>query len=313
MDIVFMGTPELAVPILKSLVESGLNVTAVITQPDRPVGRKQILTAPPVKVFAKETGLTVVQPLKIRTDEARAQLEPLLAGQDVSIVAAYGRILPKWMLDAPRHGSINVHFSLLPKYRGAAPINWAIANGETETGVTIMQMDEGLDTGPILSQRSISIGEQETAPELSTRLSAIGAEMIVEVLRRVESNSITAIAQDHDKATQAPILKREDGRINWNLPAIGIVNRIRGFVPFPGCHAILKGQRVEVIKAQAVDDSTRTDAGGTVVDVSRDSISVICAGNSVLVITEVQPEGRRAMVVRDYLNGANIKIGTRLE
>src|SRR4030095_16853422 len=175
MNLTFMGTPELAVPILKSLVDNNHNVTSIITQPDRPVGRKQIATPSPVKLFAMERGLTVLQPTKIRTEEAKAQLEPILKQQDVSVVSAYGRILPKWMLDAPRYGSINVHFSLLPKYRGAAPINWAIANGEKATGVTVMQMDEGVDTGPMLAQRSTPIRADETAPKLSIRLAEIGA------------------------------------------------------------------------------------------------------------------------------------------
>ena len=169
-----MGTPALAVPILEALIDAGHEVIAVMTQPDRPVGRRQVITEPPVKVFAKARGLRVLQPPKIRTDEARTELEPLLASVDVCVVAAYGKILPKWMLDAPKYGCINVHFSLLPKYRGAAPINWAIANGESETGVTIMQMDEGLDTGPILLQRATTIDENETAPELAARLSRLG-------------------------------------------------------------------------------------------------------------------------------------------
>lgn len=308
-----MGTPELAVPILKSLLDNGHSVTTVITQPDRPVGRKQVLTSSPIKLFAVQRGLNVVQPLKIRTEEARAQFEPILKQQDVSVVAAYGRILPKWMLDAPRYGSINVHFSLLPKYRGAAPINWAIANGEKETGVTVMQMDEGLDTGPMLAQRATPIHSRETAPELSIRLAEIGAEMIVDVLKMVQANTITAIPQDDEKATLAPILKREDGRIDWNLSATDIVNRIRGFAPFPGCYAFYQQQRLEIVKAEAIEDLNQTDARGTVVDVVKDAFSVLCASNSTLKVTEVQPEGRRAMAVRDFLNGANLMIGMRLE
>jgi len=313
MNLVFMGTPELAVPILKSLADSGHNITTVITQPDRPVGRKQILTASPVKLFAIQRGLTVVQPLKIRTDEAIGQLEPLLKGQDASVVAAYGRILPKWMLDAPKYGSINIHFSLLPAYRGAAPINWAIANGEKETGVTVMQMDEGLDTGPMLARHSTPIHKDETAPELSIRLAGIGAEMIIDVLKMVEANTISAITQDHEKATLAPILKREDGRIDWNLSAIDIVNRIRGFAPFPGCYTFHRGQRLEIVKAEAIESSNQSDAAGTVVEVARDAFSVLCARNSILVVTDVQPEGRRVMAVRDFLNGSNFTIGMRLE
>jgi len=317
MNLVFMGTPALAVPILKALVDQGHNITTVITQPDRPTGRRQVITPPPVKLFALEQRLNIVQPSKLRTDEAREQLERLLAGQDAAVVAAYGRILPKWMLDAPRYGSINVHFSLLPKYRGAAPINWAIANGETVTGVTVMQMDEGLDTGPMLSQRAASIGPTETTPQLSERLSQLGAKMIVETLEMVDAGTVTSTAQNDKESTLAPILKREDARVDWSLSANEIFNRLRGFTPFPGCYTFHGEHRLEIVTAlasEALDARLPGDRPcGTVVDISKDSISVLCARDSILVVSEVQPAGRRSMVVRDYLNGSNLRIGTRLE
>src|SRR5215470_3943181 len=207
MKLVFMGTPEFAVPSLRNLVEAGHKIIAVFTQPDRPVGRKQVVTPPPVKVFAAERSLAILQPAKIRNDEARRQFEPLFKQADAGVVAAYGRILPDWMLDAPRHGCVNVHSSLLPKYRGAAPINWAIACGERETGVTIMRMDVGLDTGPMLLRRAVPIGDQETAAELTPRLAKLGAESLVEVLSKLERGEIMPESQNDAEATLAPILK----------------------------------------------------------------------------------------------------------
>ena len=312
-----MGTPALAVPILEALIGAGHEVIAVMTQPDRPVGRRQVITEPPVKVFSKSRGVRVLQPQKIRTDEARTELEPLLASVDVCVVAAYGKILPKWMLDAPEHGCINVHFSLLPKYRGAAPINWAIANGESETGVTIMQMDEGLDTGPILLQHATPIYERETAPELAARLSRLGCELIIDTLKRVEDGTIVRLPQNEAEASHARMLKREDARVNWSLPATAICDRLRGFTPFPGCHTFVAGDRLEILAAATEDlgsvEVTCAIQRGTVVAVSKDDFSVSCGDGTVLRITEVQPEGRRAMTARDYLNGPHIAIGMLLD
>jgi methionyl-tRNA formyltransferase len=237
MKLIFMGTPDFAVPSLKKLIEFGHEVFAVFTQPDRPVGRKQLITPPPVKVFAAERGIAVYQPTKIKTAEARAEIEPLFKQADAGIVAAYGRILPDWMLAAPRLGCINVHSSLLPKYRGAAPINWAIANGETETGVTIMQMDSGLDTGAMLLQGKLAIGQHETTAELTPRLAELGADLLAETLATLERGELTPTLQNNDEASHAPILKREDGQVDWTKTATEIFNRQRGFTPFPGCYA----------------------------------------------------------------------------
>jgi methionyl-tRNA formyltransferase len=311
MKLIFMGTPEFAVPILGALVNAGHQILAVFTQPDRPVGRKQIITPPPVKTFAVERGLRVEQPTKLRTPEARAAIEPLLAEADATIVAAYGRILPGWMLSAPRLGSINVHSSILPKYRGAAPINWAIARGETETGVTIMQMDEGLDTGPMLLIERTPIGAQETAPELTARLAQIGAKAIIEALARLERGELPPIPQNDTEATLAPILNRENGEIDWELGAEEILNRKRGFTPFPGCFTFLNGQRIEIIRAETGPSTTTTTATGTVIDVARDSFTVSCGRNTQLRITELQPAGKRAMSARDFLNGIHLAVGTR--
>ena len=312
-----MGTPALAVPILEALINGGHEVKTVLTQPDRPVGRRQVLTEPPIKMFAHSKGLRVLQPVKIRTEEARARLEPLLASVDACVVAAYGKILPKWMLDAPKYGCINVHFSLLPNYRGAAPINWAIANGELETGVTIMQMDEGLDTGPILLQRATTIEANETALELGTRLSKLGSQLIIEALKGIEAGTIVPVAQSDAEASLAPMLKRENARVDWSLSASAICDRLRGFTPFPGCHTLVAGNRLEILAARPEAHNSveiiNSREPGTVVAVSKDDFSVLCGEQTLLKVSRVQPEGRRAMSVRDYLNGSHITLGTLLE
>jgi methionyl-tRNA formyltransferase len=311
MKLIFMGTPEFAVPSLRNLIEAGHEILAVFTQPDRPVGRKQIITPPPVKIFAIEKGLTVHQPTKIKTAEARGQIEPLFAQADAGVVAAYGRILPDWILNAPRYGCVNIHSSLLPKYRGAAPINWAIARGERETGVTTMQMDVGLDTGPMLLKRAIPISEEETAAELTPRLAELGAELLIETLTGIEHGDITPEPQNDAEATLAPILKREDGAVDWAMSAVEIFNRLRGFTPFPGCHTVFNGRRLEIVKAQVLTDEG--GAGkfqpGVVCEVSKESFVVACGAETLLRIAEVQLEGKRAMASRDFLNGTKLQVG----
>ncbi len=315
-----MGTPEFAVPSLHKLIEAGHEIVAVFTQPDRPVGRKQVVTPPPVKVFAAGHSLAILQPAKIRNEEARLQLEPLFKQVDAGVVAAYGRILPDWMLNAPPHGCVNVHSSLLPKYRGAAPINWAIARGERETGVTIMRMDAGLDTGPTLLRRAISIGDEETAAELTPRLAELGAESLLEVLSKLERGEITPEPQNDAEATLAPILKREDGEVDWTMTATEIFNRLRGFTPFPGCYTFFNGHRLEIVKAR-VDQAAAGPGGvsedkfepGTVCEMAKtkESFVVACGEATGLRITEVQPEGKRPMAARDYLNGARLLLGAK--
>src|SRR5215216_2192654 len=233
MKLIFMGTPEFAVPSLAQLIRDGHEIAAVFTQPDKPAGRGKILQMPPVKTFALEHGIPVHQPAKIKTnEEVRAAFDRI--APDATIVAAYGKILPEWMLAVPRFGSINVHASLLPKYRGAAPINWAIANGERETGVTIMQMDAGLDTGDMFATRTVEIGSRETAVELSARLSELGAALLSETLPLIERGEIRPTPQSDEEATYAPMLKREDGLIDWRMKAREIQNRVRAFQPWPG-------------------------------------------------------------------------------
>jgi methionyl-tRNA formyltransferase len=218
------------------------------------------------------------------------------------------------MLEAPRYGFLNIHSSLLPKYRGAAPINWAIARGEQETGVTIMQMDAGLDTGAILLQRRTPIGDEETAPDLTVRLAEMGAELLIEALVKLERGELIATPQNDAEASYAPILKREDGTINWLLTAEEIFNRLRAFTPFPGCYTFLNGQRLEITQASAetMDRARRHDEPGTIDEIVKDSFVVVCGGGARLRVREVQPAGKRAMPARDFLNGAKLRVGTRL-
>jgi methionyl-tRNA formyltransferase len=309
-----MGTPEFAVPSLRKLIEAGHEIIAIFTQPDRPVGRKQVVMAPPVKVFAAEHGLAIHQPVKIKTDDARRQFEPLFKEADAGVVAAYGRILPDWMLNAPHHGCVNVHSSLLPKYRGAAPINWAVARGERETGVTIMLMDAGLDTGPVLLRRATAIGDEETAEELTPRLAELGAESLIEALNKLDRGEIKPEPQNDAGATLAPILKREDGEINWAMTATEIFNRLRGFTPFPGCYTFYSDHRLEIVKARAEPGGEAVDKvePGVVCEAARDSFAVACGGATRLRIIEVQLEGKRAMPARDFLNGARLQVGAKL-
>ncbi|HKS26290.1 MAG TPA: methionyl-tRNA formyltransferase [Pyrinomonadaceae bacterium] len=308
MRLIFMGTPDAAVPTLRRCLEDGHEVAAVWTQPDRPAGRGNRLHQPPVKEFALENGLRVHQPAKIRTEEALAEFSSYEA--DAAVVVAYGRILPATFLKAPRRGCINVHFSLLPFYRGAAPVNWAIVRGETLTGATTMQMDEGLDTGAILLQREEKIFETETAPELMTRLSEVGAELLSETLHRL--NVLEPRAQDEEKATFAPMLKREDGLIDWALDAAQIERRVRGFQPWPNAFTSLHSRRLVIWRAQALNDYEGSAACGEIVEAGGGELRVACGDRTTLRLLEVQPEGKRRMAVRDFLNGAHTSAGERL-
>ena len=303
-----MGTPPAAVKSLEKLLRDGHEIVAVYTQPDRPVGRHgHTLKFSPVKEFALENSLPVFQPVKIKTPEALETFRSHNA--DIAVVVAYGRILPESFLHSFLNGAINVHFSLLPKYRGAAPVNWAIVNGEKVTGVTTMIMDIGLDTGDILLQRETEIGPEETSPELMDRLAVLGAELLSETLVKVET--LAAIEQDPGEATLAPIMKKEDGIIDWNMPAGEINNRVRGFQPFPTAYTFYSGKRLIVWKAQLVDSGTSGNAG-QVLEAHGETLSVLCGENSVLQLVEVQIEGKRRMNVRDFLNGVKVQVGEKL-
>ena len=307
MRIVFMGTPEAAVPTLRRCLDDGHEVVAVWTQPDRPAGRGHKVSFSPVKEFALSRGLSVFQPARIKNDEAKQ----LFASHDadVAVVVAYGRILPDEFLRAPRRGCINVHFSLLPLYRGAAPANWAIINGEAETGVTTMFIEPTLDTGPILLQRKSSIGEKETAPELMQRLAEIGAELLGETLARL--NDLTPRPQHDRDATFAPVLTKEDGLIDWSQTAFDIERRIRGFQPWPNAYTKFDSKGLILWEAQPAISVTSGIANGEVIVAQRDELVAQCGQQTALRVLELQPEGRKRMAARDFINGMRLKVGDR--
>ena len=307
MRLVFMGTPSAAVPTLERILADKHEVAAVWTQPDKPAGRGNKITDSPVKEFALARGLTVHQPAKIKTPDALELFKSHNA--DAAVVVAYGRILPHGFLNAFKHGCINNHFSLLPKYRGAAPVNWAIVQGETRTGVTTMRINQGLDTGDILLQREVDIAENETAPELLARLAQIGADAISETLQNLDQ--IEPRPQTEDDATFAPILKREDGLITWELNAKDIVNRIRGFQPFPTAFAYFADKKLTLWSARA-EELNAPLAAGTILQARGDELLIVCGESSILRIEEIQPEGARRMPVRDFLNGAKLEVGKKL-
>lgn len=308
MRIVFMGTPESAVPSLRRLIKDGHEVIAVWTQPDRPAGRGNKLHPPPVKEFAVEHNLAIHQPLKIKAPEARELFGSHQA--DAAIVVAYGRILPPEFLNAQQHGCINVHFSLLPKYRGAAPVNWAIVEGEKETGVTTMQIVEELDAGPVLLQRATAIGESETAPELMTRLADMGADLLSETLRDIES--IEPKPQSNKDASLAPILKREDGLIDWSMDAYTMARRVRGFQPWPGAFTTLRSHRLIIREATPEWIEQLRFSPGQIIEASGDRLLVACGEGTALRLLELQPEDSRRMTARDFLNGAHVQVGEML-
>jgi methionyl-tRNA formyltransferase len=305
MRLVFMGTPESAVRSLRRLLKDGHEVVAVWTQPDRPAGRGKKLHQSPVKQFALEHGLPVHQPTKIKTSEARELFAS--HGADAAIVVAYGRILPPEFLDAHHYGCINVHFSLLPKYRGAAPVNWAIVNGEKETGVTTMRIVSELDAGPVLLQSSTEIGAGETAPELMNRLAETGAELLSETLAGIEH--IELKPQRTEDATYAPMLTREDGLIDWTLNAVAVERRVRGLQPWPNAHTTLNSRRLIIRQAEAEILQPISDQPGRIVDAQGDRLVVACGAGTGLRISDLQPEDSRRMSARDFLNGTHIKIG----
>ncbi len=308
MKTVFLGTPGFAVPTLERMVADGHEVTAVFTQPDRPKGRGQIPAPPPVKEAALRLGLPVFQPERIRRPEVVEQLGEFKA--EVMVVVGYGQIIPQSIIDLPPHGIINVHASLLPRYRGAAPIQWAIANGETVTGVTTMRIDAGLDTGDILLMRETEIGPEETAPELASRLAVMGADLLSETLRALEAGTLNPQPQDHSQATYAPILKREDGLIDWSRPAQEIFNRCRGFLPWPGIYTYFRGQLLHIWKARPAQEKALGEPGA--LRAAKRRLLAACGGDTVLELLEVQIEGRKRMSAADFLNGHRVAENERL-
>jgi methionyl-tRNA formyltransferase len=304
MNIVFMGTPQAAADSLQRLIDEGRYIRAAYTQPDRPSGRGKRVSFSPVKDVALQYGIKVLQPTKLKTPDALAEFKSFEA--DVAVVVAYGRILPVNFLTAFPCGAINVHFSLLPKYRGAAPVNWAIVNGETETGVTTMKMDAGLDTGDILLQRSTPINPEENSIGLMARLARMGTDLLIETLDNFEA--IKPREQSESDASFAPVLRKEDGLIDWRSSAIDIARRVRGFQPFPTSYTFHHGTRLTIWDASAQDVGGSLSAG-SILEAHGDRLTISCGNASVLAVKEIQPEGKRRMSVRDFLNGAKIKIG----
>lgn len=305
MRVVFIGTPESAVLSLRRLIDDGHEIVAVWTQPDRPSGRGNKIHQSPVKEFAVQHNLAVHQPLKIKTREAKSLFASHEA--DVAVIVAYGRILPAEFLNAPRQGCINVHFSLLPKYRGAAPVNWAIIEGEKETGVTTMQIVEELDAGPILLQRATDIGERETAPELMKRLAVLGADLLGDTLKGLEE--IEPQPQRSEDATFAPILKREDGRIDWTMDSYAIDCRVRGFQPWPHAFTTFRSHRLIIWEATPEWIEQLQFKQGQIVEARGDRLLVACGDGTAFRILELQPEDSRRMSARDFLNGSHLKVG----
>lgn len=311
MKIIFCGTPHFAVPSLEALVESAFDVQLVVTQPDRPQGRHLEIIAPPVKQTAMHLKLPVIQPEKIKNNlEFQERLRELTP--DAIVVVGYGRIIPKWMLDLPPRGNINVHGSLLPKYRGAAPLQWAVASGETVTGVTTMLLNEGLDTGDILLRREILIGNEDTALTLAPKLATIGADLLVETLRGLESGVVHPVPQDNSGASLAPILKKEDGLVDFSRSAAEIFNRLRGFQPWPGAYTQFRGKNLRIIAARPAPSSEALNPGEA--RAINGKLLVGSGRATALELLEVQPEGKKAMPARDFLSGYRLqpeeKLGT---
>lgn len=319
MILVFCGTPRFAVPTLEKLVEAGHPVPLVVTQPDRPRGRGMEVAVSPVKDAAVRLGITVLQPTTIKNNsEFRDQLAAIRP--DAIIVVGYGRIIPEWMIDLPRLGNLNLHASLLPKYRGAAPIQWAIAKGDSVTGVTTMRIDAGLDTGDILLQREIPIGPEDTAETMGPKLASIGADLTVETLRGLDDGQVCPTPQDHSQATLAPILKKEDGRMDFARSARDLFNRLRGFQPWPGAFTTFKGKTLQVHRAQPAQPPLTLTPGELAVEGTR--LLVGCGKDkdkdkdkrteTTLELIEIQLEGKRRMTTQEFINGYRPQSGDHL-
>ena len=308
MRLAFCGTPQFAVPSLKYLLaQDEFEILSVYTQPDRPRGRGQEISFSPVKEVALAAGIPVMQPEKVRAPEVESHLWNLEL--DAIVIIAYGQIIPKRLLPIPKLGWINLHASLLPKYRGAAPIHWAIASGETVTGNTTMRIDAGMDTGEMLLQQEMAIGPEETSPELAGRLAEAGAPLMTETLRRLMKGDLEGRAQDHASATLAPILKREDGRIDWGRTAAEIYNRMRGFAPWPGAYTVFRGAVCQVSGTPVVGEKAEGTAGSLVL--RKDGLRVVCSGGSLLEVLGVKQEGRKMISAGEFVRGARVASGER--
>jgi methionyl-tRNA formyltransferase len=308
--IVFLGSGSFAIPCFEALLDAGHDVPALVTQPDREKGRGQALAPPATKPVADRRGVPVLQLRRVREPDAQAALRRL--EPELQVVVAFGQILPRSVIDIAPRGTVNVHASLLPKLRGAAPIQWAIAGGERETGVTTMLIDEGLDTGPTLLARSTAIGPDETAADLEPRLARLGAEVLLETVHGLAADTLRPVPQDGTRATLAPILKKEDGRIDWSAPAAVVASRARGFHPWPGAFTTHRGCLLKALRVREAEPHPGLPEPGTIVAVGPSGVTVACGAGTCLLLAEVQPESRRAMPAAAWAAGARLTPGTRL-
>lgn len=308
MKIVFFGSPDSALPSLKKIIEEGHSIELIITQPDKPSGRGKKMTPSAVKKFATEQNISVFQPEKIRKDqkalEKIKEIKP-----DLNVVTAYGQIIPSSIIFLPEHNSINVHFSLLPKYRGASPVQWAILNGEDKTGVTIFELNEKMDEGDIISQQEVDILPYEGASELEARLAEIGAELLVRTMARIDR--IQPTKQNHSQATYAHLLKKEDGRISWKKDAVLIERQVRALTPWPSVYAHLFGKRIKIIEGRKETLKTKFFNSGEIIAIKKEGIAVSCGDKTVYTIETLQPENKKAMSAYAFSLGSKIKIGDK--
>ncbi len=310
MNLIFCGTPQFAVPTLEKLVAENFPIQLVITNPDEPRGRGHRVQPSPVKETALRHGLAVYQPAKLKTDETRnfiSQYRP-----DAIVIVAYGHIVPQWMIDLPPQGCINLHASILPKYRGAAPIAWALVRGEKETGVTTMKIDAGMDTGDMLLERREPVRDDDTTETLGERLSLIGADLMIETLRQLERGEVAPRPQNSDLATLAPRLKKEDGRMDWAQPAEELARRVRGFAPWPGAFTSFRGKHLHIWRAEAVPAAGGSGLAPGTVTTEGGRLAVACGEGTRLVLHEVQLEGRKRLSAREFMNGARVESGETL-
>jgi methionyl-tRNA formyltransferase len=310
MRIVFFGSPASALPSLRRILEAGHSVELIITQPDKPSGRGKKVTPCPVKQAALELNISTCQPVKIKQDlialEKIKEIQP-----ELIVVAAYGQIIPASIIYLPRHRSVNVHFSLLPKYRGASPVQWALLNGEEKTGLTIFELNEKMDEGDILSQEEVEILPEENAAELEVRLAQIGAELLVETIARIESAEHRK--QDHSRATYAPRLKKEDGRIDWGKNALQIERQVRAFTPWPSAYAFLDEKRIIILKGKRIEDKfSPSSSPGEILELKKEGIEICCGQRTIYLVQNLQAEGRRKMDAYDFCLGTRVRVGDKL-
>lgn len=311
MRVVFLGSGGFAIPSFEALLENGHDVAALVTQPDREKGRGRQLQPPPLKPVAERHGIAVLQPRRVREGEAVAALRAL--APELQVVVAYGQILPREVIAIPPLGTVNVHASLLPRYRGAAPIQWAIVRGETVTGVTTMLIDEGLDTGPTLLARELAIGEDETAGELEPRLARLGAELLVETLAALAAGALRPQPQDAARASLAPVIRKEQGEVDWSQPAEALARHVRGFTPWPGAVARLAGRTLKLLRTRVEPGAGGSGEPGTLLGVDASGLVVACGAGTRLRVSEVQPESKRAMPAAAFAAGARLRPGVRFE